>query len=161
MPRMALTAPLPDPDILTEVLRLSDAVDAIRVHQPYPLTVDLSTYWPPPETAEEFRLREYLAGLSDDHQSQIHALYWIGRSRLSRASQYEQLYHHALTTDLGERGAGYLSEKDPFGDCLRRGLEKLGLRVGPSQTHTVQMATFPSIPEVGTPMKNIAAGWAE
>jgi hypothetical protein len=43
-----------------------------------------------------------------------------------------QLYHHALSTDLGDDGAAYLSEKDPLGECLRRGLEKLGTESYPA-----------------------------
>src|SRR5437588_380484 len=61
-----------------------------------------------PETAEQRQLRNYLATLDDDHQARLHAIYGIGRDLPSDAERYPQLYHYALTTDLGHRGAAYL-----------------------------------------------------
>jgi hypothetical protein len=73
---MAMTAPMPDLKVLTEVLRLTDAVDAERAFgPPSPAGVDPSrTPLRPPTRAETERLW-YLAKLSDDHQGQLHAIY--------------------------------------------------------------------------------------
>jgi hypothetical protein len=124
---MAMTAPTPDLEILAEVLRLTDTVDAERALDPSPRVLDPSrTPLKPPTRAETDRLW-YLARLSDDHQAQIHALYWIGRDPTARARHYSPRYHDALMTDLGQDGAAYLAGKGPLGAYLRRGLEKLGL----------------------------------
>jgi hypothetical protein len=82
----------------------------------------------PPTRAETERLW-YLAKLSDDHQAQLHALFWIGRDPTARARHYSPRYHDAVMTDLGQDGAAYLAAKAPLGRYLRRGAEKLGLRL--------------------------------
>jgi len=124
---MAMTAPLPDLEILTEVLRLTDAVDAERALDPPPRVVDPSrTPLRPPTRAETERLW-YLARLSDDHQAQLHALFWMGRDHTARPRHYAQFCEYALMTGLGQDGAAYLAGKGPLGAYLRRGLEKLGL----------------------------------
>jgi hypothetical protein len=124
---MAMTAPMPDLDVLTEVLRLTDAVDVERALDPSPRVLDPSrTPLRPPTEAETERLW-YFARLSDDHQAQLHAVYWIGRDHTARPRHYAQFCEYALTTDLGQDGAAYLAAKAPLGRYLRRGLEKLGL----------------------------------
>jgi hypothetical protein len=128
---MALINPMPDLDVLTQVLQLTDAVDAERaLGPPSPVVVDPSKARLKPKTAKQAELRLYLAALSDDHQAQIHALFWLGRETPVRAENYENLYEYALTTDLGTAGAGYLTGKAALGDDLRRGLQKLGLGLG-------------------------------
>jgi hypothetical protein len=68
MPGTATINPMPDFDVLTEVLRLSDAVDAERaLHRPSPVVVDVSKARVEPETGKEAELRRCLAKLSDDH----------------------------------------------------------------------------------------------
>ena len=135
MSRMTMTSPLPDPGMMTEVLRLADAADARRARGPArPLVSCPADDDPRPETAEQAELRRHLETLTDDQQARIHAIYWIGRNRTNHATQYSQLYHHALATDLGDAGAAYLGEKDLLGECLRRGLEKLGLDAGTTAT---------------------------
>jgi hypothetical protein len=124
---MAMTAPMPDLEILAEVLRLTDAVDAERALDPPPRVPDPSrTRLKPPTEAETERLW-YLAKLSDDHQAQVHAVYWIGRDPTARARHYSLRYHDALMTDLRQDGAAYPAAKAPLGRYLRRGAEKLGL----------------------------------
>jgi hypothetical protein len=125
---MATIHPMPDLDVLTEVLRLIDAVAAERaLGPPAPRVLDLSRTPLKPPTKAETELLWYLAGLDDDHQAQLHALFWIGRDPTARARHYAEQYDCALTTDLGQDGAAYLAAKAPLGRCLRRGLEKLGL----------------------------------
>jgi hypothetical protein len=126
---MVMTAvPLPDPDVVSRVLLLVDALDAERARRPpSPMVVDPSKSELPPESVEMARLREFLAALGNDHQAQIDALFWIGRDPLARAEHYSSLYDYALTTDPGKVGASYLAGKTPLGECLRRGLGKLGL----------------------------------
>src|SRR5262249_6230836 len=105
----------------------TNAVDAERALDPSPRVLDPSrTRLRPPTEAETERLW-YLARLSDDHQAQVHALYWIGRDPTARARHYSPRYHEALMTDLGQNGAAYLAGKGPLGRYLRRGAEKLGL----------------------------------
>ena len=123
-----MNALLPDSGMMTEVLRLAAAADAVRARGPArPLVSCPADYDPRPEIEGQAELRRHLAILTDDQQARIHATYWLGRNRTSHATQYSELYHHALATELGDDGAAYLSEKDPLGECLRRGLEKLGL----------------------------------
>jgi hypothetical protein len=127
-----MTAPMPDLDILTEVLRLTDAVDAEQARRPaLPVVVPASTTLEFP-TRKERELLIYLAALDDDHQAQLHAIYWIGRDSDARAKHYSRFYEHALTTDLGRDGAAYLVGK-PLGKCLRLGPERLGLDPGAGQ----------------------------
>ncbi len=118
----------PDLPILRDVIHLCDAVDAKRACQPARpqgyCSADDSSLGEPAEISD---LREYLRNLSDDHQAQIHATYWLGRDKTAVAEQYPQLYQHALATDLRDNGAVYLSAKAPIGRSLRRGLEMLGL----------------------------------
>jgi hypothetical protein len=131
MSRMTATAPLPDPSVMRDVLRLCDAVTAaIRRQPPGPLCYCPADDWFEPESQELIDLREYLRALSDDHQAALHAIYWLGRGRRSRARQYGDQYRYALRTDLGDHGAAYLAAKANLGDKLRRGLEKLGLDRG-------------------------------
>jgi Protein of unknown function (DUF3775) len=132
MSRMTTTL-LPDSGMMTEVLRLADAADAVRARGPAtPLVSCPADHDPSPETEEQAELRMHLATLSDDQQAQVHAIYWIGRNRTTPATQYSQLYQRALATDLGDAGAGYLGAKDRLGECLRRGLSKL--RLSPDRT---------------------------
>jgi hypothetical protein len=133
----------PDFSMMNEVLRLADAADAVRARGPAtPLVSCPADHDPRPEIEEQARLRRHLATLTDDQQAQVHAIYWIGRNRTSQAAQYSPLYRHALDTDLGDAGAAYLSEKGFLGDCLRRGLEKLGQDAGTTTTdRTCQTAS--------------------
>jgi Protein of unknown function (DUF3775) len=127
MSGMTMAALLPDAGMMTEVLRLANVADAARARGPArPLVSCPADHDPQPEIEEQAGLRAHLVTLSDDQQAQVHAVYWIGRNLTTDATQYSDLYHHALATDLGDDGAAYLSEKDPLGECLRRGLEKLG-----------------------------------
>ena len=128
MSRMTVTIPLPDSRILHDVLRLCDCVDAVRARQP----AGPRCYCPADDTLDRepreiADLREHLRVLPDDHQAQIHAIYWIGRDLKAGSEQYPQLHGYALGTDLGACGAAYLAAKANLGDGLRRGLEKLGL----------------------------------
>ena len=91
------------------------------------MVVDPSRTRLKPPTTKETELLWYLAALDDDHQAQLHALFWMGRDPTARPRHYTQFCEYALTTDLGQDGAAYLAGKGPLGRCLRRGLEKLGL----------------------------------
>lgn len=123
-----MNALLPDSGMMTEVLRFADAADAARARGPARPRVSCpADYDPRPEIAEQAKLRRHLATLTDDQQARVHAIYWIGRNLTTHATQFSDLYHHALATDLGDAGAAYLSEKDSLGECLRRGMVKLGL----------------------------------
>ena len=132
MPEMMTTAVLPGTDTMNAVLRLADAADAVRPRGPARPTVYCPADDDPrPEGEEEAGLRRYLATLTDDEQARIHAIFWIGRDRAVQATEYARLYHHALTSDLGDAGAAYLSAKGFLGESLRRGLKKLGLEADP------------------------------
>jgi hypothetical protein len=63
--------------------------------------------------------------LDDDQQVRIHAAFWLGCDHPGHPGEYRELYHHALTTDLGARGAGYMRGNGALGACLRRGLGQL------------------------------------
>ncbi len=131
MSRMTVTIPLPDSRILHDVLRLCDCVDAVRARQP----AGPGGYCPADDTIDRepreiADLRDHLRVLPDDHQAQIHAIYWIGRDLKAGADQYAQLHRYALVTDLGDSGAAYLAGKVNLGDGLRCGLQKLGLLNG-------------------------------
>jgi hypothetical protein len=115
---------IPDLRILGNVIRLFDAVATARARQP----ASPGCYCPAddslePEPSEITDLR----ALPDDHQAQVHAVYWLGRERDGDAEQYDRLYQHALRTDLGDGGAAYLAAKANLGDGLRCGLQRLGL----------------------------------
>jgi hypothetical protein len=145
---MAMTAPMPDLEILTEVLRLTDAVTAEWARCPAsPVVVNLSRYTLEPEISKDRELRSYLAALDDDHQARLHALYWIGCDHFAGAEHYSSLYEYALTTDLGKDGAAYLAGRWPFGAYLRRGREKLGLVADRSQTHETDSQHLPDLQE--------------
>ncbi len=100
-----MTIPLPDSRILGDVLRLCDAVDAVRARQPAGprcyCPADGSSLGEPAEMSD---LREHLRGLSEDYQAQIHAVYWLGRKLDGDRDQFSQLYRYALATDLGAAG---------------------------------------------------------
>ena len=121
-----MTALLPDPGMMTEVLRLADAADAARARGPAgPLVSCPADHDPRPELEEQGVLRRHLATLDDDQQRG--STRPTGSDATGRAaSHYAKLYHQALATDLGEDGAGYLAGKDRIGECLWKGLEKLG-----------------------------------
>jgi hypothetical protein len=138
---------MPDLDVLTEVLRLADAVAAERaLGAPSPMVVEPARTPLKPPTNKESELLWYLAALDDDHQSQLHALFWMGRDHTARPRHYAQFCEYALTTDLGQGGAAYLAGKGPLGRCLRRGLEKLGLGLdrGPGQPSCPDGMTSPN-----------------
>jgi hypothetical protein len=126
MPRKATTAPIPDLDVLTEVLRLTDAVDAEWQRRPASPVVVSASSTPEPTRRKKRELLYYLAGLDADHQARLHALFWMGREHTARARHYSSFDEQALTTDLGRDGAAYLAGK-ALGVDLRRGLKKLGL----------------------------------
>ena len=136
----------PDLPILRVVIRLCDAVDAVRDRQP----VSPQGYCPAddsfvPEPDEMTNLREHLRGLSDGYQAQIHAVYWLGRKLDGDLDQYSQLYRYALATDLGACGAAYLAAKANLGEGLRRGLERLGLSLDqktPRSSSNLHPATY-------------------
>src|SRR5205085_10373793 len=94
------------------------------------------------------------------HQAQIHALYWIGRDGVGSAQQHSSHYDHALKTDLGKAGAGYLAGKAALGRCLRRGLEQLGRDDGPGQSPSPDGTTPPN-PGGRTDMHDIGKALAE
>jgi hypothetical protein len=125
---MTTSAPLPDLDVLTEVFRLTDAVDAARARRPPgPVFIDAGNAMPEPASPETCALYRHLGTLSDDHQSRLHALFWLGHDPWAKARHYAGFYRRALTTGLGEEGADYLCSESRLGECMRYGLEKLGL----------------------------------
>jgi hypothetical protein len=125
---MTMPNVLPDSEMLNDVIRLCDAVDAVRARQ----SASRGCYCPAddacePEPCEMTDLREYLRRLSDDHQARVHAVYWLGRAPDRDAEQYDRLYRHALATDLDDGGAAYLTTKANLSEGLKCGLQKLGL----------------------------------
>ena len=131
-------APIPDPSIIAEVIRLAEeSEDERHARQPpehaMSLADDLERYLQPRPRWRA--LLDYLTRLPDEAVAGWYSIYRLGdRPRsLGRAAarRYLNSYDIAIQPIHSEHGAADLAAKGPLADGLRNGLEGLGLELEP------------------------------